>query len=268
MIGPDAYTGLVNASSGMETFANSAATGLPYPQLYMQGVDCVAKDISLAAPAHIGLEGPISSYRGDTRHNNMAVDDLQPSTPSELSAVPYLDWLFPLLPSPSSDMSFLDSPESRNLYKQNPRFVGDLYTAPWVRGTGSDRAGWCTFCSSWLKLKDSAYWVTHELFLYCKHTKPLLTNEQYHIHYTHGISCATGRQFPRPEAMRLSSKTKDWETLCGHCCQWISVGCGITRSRTAYFRHAYKCRAQQRTKSTYIRKSPAKLARPTLHAGD
>ncbi|CAK1355291.1 unnamed protein product [Cercospora beticola] len=42
--------------------------------------------------------------------------------------------------------------------RQSPRFAGDEYTARWVRGYGTDRAGWCGFCSSWHKLKDSAYW--------------------------------------------------------------------------------------------------------------
>lgn len=45
------------------------------------------------------------------------------------------------------------------LHQQDPRFDGDLYTASWVRGEGAERAGWCGYCSSWLKLKDSAYWV-------------------------------------------------------------------------------------------------------------
>lgn len=51
---------------------------------------------------------------------------------------------YPLMPSPR---------------KQGPRFQGDLYTAPWVRGEGAERSGWCRFCSIWFKLKDSAYWV-------------------------------------------------------------------------------------------------------------
>ncbi|KAH9843379.1 putative conserved fungal protein [Teratosphaeria destructans] len=43
---------------------------------------------------------------------------------------------------------------------QNPRFEGDLYTAQWTRGDGPDRLGWCGYCSSWWRLKDSAYWVS------------------------------------------------------------------------------------------------------------
>lgn len=54
----------------------------------------------------------------------------------------------------------------RRLQSQKPRFQGDLYTASWVSGHGSDRTGWCGFCSTWHKMKDSAFW--------------------YHMHYSHG----------------------------------------------------------------------------------
>lgn len=52
----------------------------------------------------------------------------------------------------------LDPPDTGSLQKQAPRFEGDLYAAPYVKGEGVERAGWCGFCSSWHKLKDSAYW--------------------------------------------------------------------------------------------------------------
>ena len=52
----------------------------------------------------------------------------------------------------------LDPPDTGNLQSQAPRFEGDLYTAPYIKGEGVERAGWCGFCSSWHKLKDSAYW--------------------------------------------------------------------------------------------------------------
>lgn len=45
----------------------------------------------------------------------------------------------------------------QRLQLQKPRFEGDLYTAPWVRGESAERAGWCGFCSTWHKLKDSAF---------------------------------------------------------------------------------------------------------------
>ena len=66
-----------------------------------------------------------------------------------------------------------DSMSDQRLQGQHPRFDGDLYTAEWIRGEGSDRAGWCGFCSSWHRMKDSAFW--------------------YHMHYSHGISYTTGK---------------------------------------------------------------------------
>lgn len=42
--------------------------------------------------------------------------------------------------------------------QQLPRFVGDEYAASWIRGTGVERVGWCGFCPTWHRLKDSAYW--------------------------------------------------------------------------------------------------------------
>lgn len=42
--------------------------------------------------------------------------------------------------------------------QQSPRFVGDEYTASWICGSGVERVGWCGFCPTWHRLKDSAYW--------------------------------------------------------------------------------------------------------------
>ncbi|KAF2767702.1 hypothetical protein EJ03DRAFT_141323 [Teratosphaeria nubilosa] len=132
---------------------------------------------------------------------------------------------------------------------QNPRFEGDLYTAQWTRGDGPDRFGWCGYCSSWWRLKDSAYW--------------------YHAHYTHGVSCTTGRQFPLPIGFRRSPGASDWEAYCGACSSWVPVGNG-QRLCTAYWRHAYKCQTRHRkcpermdsgTQSRSPRKSPV---RPSL----
>lgn len=46
---------------------------------------------------------------------------------------------------------------SYKLQRGRPRFEGDLYTALWVRGESTERAGWCGFCSSWRRLKNSTY---------------------------------------------------------------------------------------------------------------
>jgi len=63
-----------------------------------------------------------------------------------------------LFPDLSLDRSTPLAQASR-IRRQSPRFEGDLYAALWVSGEGADRIGWCGYCSSWHKLKDSAYWV-------------------------------------------------------------------------------------------------------------
>ena len=64
-----------------------------------------------------------------------------------------------------------DPPHSRydsKIHRQAPRFGDDLYTAQWIRGEGTERAGWCGICSTFHKMKDSAFW--------------------YHMHYSHGAA--------------------------------------------------------------------------------
>jgi hypothetical protein len=78
--------------------------------------------------------------------------------------------LFPSL-STDSRLEPTDFKDDPTLQKRDPRWEGDLYTARWVRGDGAERAGWCGYCPSWHKLKDSAYW--------------------YHAHYTHVSSLST-----------------------------------------------------------------------------
>lgn len=67
--------------------------------------------------------------------------------------------LFPELPSRRLDPPPCGSTANSSLHQQDPRSKSDLYTALWVRGERADRAGWCGYCCSWYKLKDSAYWV-------------------------------------------------------------------------------------------------------------
>ncbi|KXT03889.1 hypothetical protein AC578_8946 [Pseudocercospora eumusae] len=127
------------------------------------------------------------------------------------------DFEFSSLPSDPPVSTFQGE---QRLKRQSPRFSGDQYTARWVRGEGIDRAGWCGVCSSWHRLKDSAYW--------------------YHMHYSHGISCATGKPFNDPDAWRHAHGAVGYEALCGGCCQWVYVG-RSERWHTPYYRHAYKC---------------------------
>ncbi|EME49032.1 hypothetical protein DOTSEDRAFT_67915 [Dothistroma septosporum NZE10] len=131
-------------------------------------------------------------------------------------------------------------------HRQNPKSASDEYTARWIKGNGTDRAGWCGLCSSWHKLKDSAYW--------------------YHMHYTHGISCTTGKRFDEPIATRQACGAVDCEVLCGSCRQWIYIG-RSDKWRTPYYRHAYRCQAKNnivghsarsRPKSTSPQRSKSK----------
>lgn len=135
--------------------------------------------------------------------------------------------------------------------QQSSRWIGDLYTPTYVRGDGSNRAGWCGHCASWLTLKDSAYW--------------------YHMHFAHGISCATGAYLPNPARQRptlgAARGVGDTEALCGGCSRWVLVVAG-EKGRTAWYRRAYRCllkapaaRERRRGKSA----SPRKVAaRPVM----
>lgn len=65
---------------------------------------------------------------------------------------------FPKPTLPRKDPPCLCDDDGQLLQKQNPRFDGDLYASLWIRGEGVSREGWCGFCASWHRLKDSAYW--------------------------------------------------------------------------------------------------------------
>ncbi|KAK4638536.1 Meiotic expression up-regulated protein 26 [Fulvia fulva] len=121
--------------------------------------------------------------------------------------------------------------------RQNPKFVNDQYTARWVRGDGTEREGWCGLCSSWHKLKDSAYW--------------------YHMHYTHGISYTTGKEFDKPVEWRPANSAAGAEALCGGCRQWIYIGRHDGgKWKTPYYRHAYRCQTKNKANGQSIRNRP------------
>ncbi|SMR42045.1 unnamed protein product [Zymoseptoria tritici ST99CH_1E4] len=113
-----------------------------------------------------------------------------------------------------------------------PRWAGDEYNPAWIRGDGIERAGWCGLCPDWFKMKDSAYW--------------------YHMHYSHGISCATGKRYDPPEARRPGQGATAREALCGVCKRWIYIG----RSDRPFFRHAYKCHAKEKPAILSSRTAP------------
>lgn len=93
-----------------------------------------------------------------TNHDSPTMNTATPSTPdSPLDTLS--DTIMASISSRShSEPAESDDPDEPTPRRQTPRFAGDEYTARWVRGEGINRAGWCGMCSSWHRLKDSAYW--------------------------------------------------------------------------------------------------------------
>ncbi|KAK3055657.1 hypothetical protein LTR09_003578 [Extremus antarcticus] len=139
---------------------------------------------------------------------------------TEVEATPATLFNTPLKPRTDPPFACND----QRIQQQRPRFDGDQYTALFVRGQGIDRAGWCGYCSSWHKMKDSAFW--------------------YHIHYSHGISCTTGHPFRPPNDVQWSDKSNGFKVQCPTCNEWMNAGSG-DRARTSYFGHAYKCETKK-----------------------
>ncbi|KAI7000134.1 hypothetical protein KC360_g738 [Hortaea werneckii] len=136
--------------------------------------------------------------------------------------------LFDKLP-PRKSSAAPNSPQyGCTLHEQPTRSPNDLYTAQWVRGERTTRAGWCGYCCTWYRLKDSAYW--------------------YHMNYTHGIS-SSGTQYQAPLSLRQSMSSTELEGLCPGCNLWILIGRGV-RCRTGYYRHAYKCHGKHNKTSS------------------
>ncbi|KAI5370113.1 Putative transcription regulator Rua1 [Septoria linicola] len=155
-----------------------------------------------------------------TNHDSQTMEIATPSTP-DFPLDTISDTIMTNISFRSrSDPTESDDPDEPTPRRQTPRFAGDEYTARWVRGEGVNRAGWCGMCSSWHRLKDSAYW--------------------YHMHYSHGISCATGKPFRAPLGRRSAQGAVGFEAQCGCCNQWVYIG-RLERFHTPYFRHAYKC---------------------------
>ena len=192
------------------------------------GTDCRTNSFSslpLASPTREALyqPSPTSAYISPSQQQ-------QPHPPQQLTQYP--------VPNTTSHnqqpQQPTNAPPSHDLLPSSPlhprrqptRFTGDLYTPPYVRGDGTTRAGWCTLCSSWHTLKDSAYW--------------------YHMHFAHGISCATGKSMPTPLRSRLTAGAArgvgDSEALCGCCGRWVLIVTG-EKGKTAWWRHAYRCKS-------------------------
>ncbi|KAK5173773.1 uncharacterized protein LTR77_002454 [Saxophila tyrrhenica] len=179
-----------------------------------------------------------SGQQGWSQHTEARHDSVPQAGSSPADETANLNTLFSTPVGPKVDPRFAVNDE--RIQQQRARFDGDQYTAAWTRGQGTDRAGWCGFCSTWHKMKDSAYW--------------------YHMHYSHGISYATGQPFQPPKATQWNDKSNSVKVQCATCDEWLILGSG-SRARTSYFRHAYKCEAKKsggRTSSSRSRSSPTK----------
>ncbi|KAL1971178.1 hypothetical protein VTN77DRAFT_130 [Rasamsonia byssochlamydoides] len=155
------------------------------------------------------------------------------------------DLLGPLREEPSAPPEKDMNPEDADLkpHEQELRFENDLYTPRWVRGHGNKREGWCGICKPgrWLVLKNSAFW--------------------YDKSFTHGVSAATGRAFEPPkETRRMKGNAEIWEGLCGSCGEWIPL-VSSKKKGTTWFRHAYKCQNQSKSKDASKRRR--EVSRPS-----
>lgn len=204
---------------------------------------------------------PLSSPTSDPSYQRATTSNfIQPYSPS---SIPYNNNHPTSHTNQTHQAHLTNAPPSQDLLPSDPlhprhqlsRFDGDLYTPSYVRGDGPTRAGWCSLCSSWLTLKDSAYW--------------------YHMHFAHGISCATGRYLPGPIRFRAIAGAArgvgDAEALCGGCGRWVLIVTG-EKGRTAWWRHAYRCKFKDGGDGGKERKrgkssSPRKVvARPSVGA--
>ena len=171
---------------------------------------------------------PLSPTEMDEISSTSAVHGAAQEDPRAVAQAVYAD-IFSSLQARTEPALFvvgehLYGDSGQPVHKQHPRFKSDLYRTLFIRGEGGERAGWCGFCSSWHRLKDSAYW--------------------YHLHYSHGVSCATGQPLPTPQQIREGAAGGSWEALCGDCNTWVPIGKPSARARTTYFRHAYKCQSK------------------------
>ena len=105
--------------------------------------------------------------------------------------------------------------------KQFPRFDGDLYWPPMIRGPeDSVQEGWCGMCPApgrWLPL-DGAF--------------------QDDKDFNHGVSAVTGKPFDEPkEVRRMKEDPSIWWGLCDTCGEWVEL-LG-SNQETAWFVHSF-----------------------------
>ena len=109
--------------------------------------------------------------------------------------------------------------ESGRLQKQSPRYDGDLYWPPWVRGDlVSVQEGWCGMCSRWLPLNG-----------------PFQDDKDFN----HGVNATTGQPFDEPmEVRQMKGDPTVWWGLCGTCEEWVEL-LGSKKGEVAWFVHSF-----------------------------
>lgn len=138
--GTNVYPPLDSASGASNSHAQMPAQCTGYP------VDnCPATSMQQEPPPPMPFPPPSS------QHPSTEPPTLQPATPSRTAHLPPLDTSSTSVLSPSTFCPAEHSPErttpteedvdGQTIRVQQPRFEADLYTARWVRGEGTCRAG-------------------------------------------------------------------------------------------------------------------------------
>lgn len=90
------------------------------------------------------------------------------------------------------------------------------YSPKYVRGSGSQREGYCIECEKWYNMKNSSYW--------------------YHMNYKHGINCK-GEKYPSPKLREIDKMV---EGYCIKCGEWICLGLSSKNYKFSWLRHMQK----------------------------
>lgn len=111
--------------------------------------------------------------------------------------------------------------EFREVVEEKPQ---NGYSPKRIRGTGSQREGYCEYCEKWYNMKNSSYW--------------------YHMNYKHGINCK-GEKYPMPKLREVSALTQGY---CTQCDEWICLGSTKKNYRFSWLRHVQKMHRKAKTK--------------------
>lgn len=149
----------------------------------------------------------------DTSSSTLAHQGFQQHAPSNMFTLATI--IFPDLSTlHRTDPSY----SGQKLQRQKPRFEGDMYTALWVQGEGTERAGWCGFCSTWHKLKDSAF---------VRYNPPPNNCPLADISYPRTTTCTTRMGLAAPQAGK-SMVRKAFNTVPRRGRSFVDVADGST----------------------------------------